>query len=66
MAACGRCASRGAVKVIEDLTKVSKLNVWMHSRDVILGRAPGQVTQVPYGSQQEREAGRGDQGSEYP
>ena len=36
------------------------------SRDAILGRAPRQVTQVPHGSQQEREAGRGDQGSEYP
>jgi hypothetical protein len=29
-------------------------------------RVPRQVTQAPHGSQQEREAGRGDQGSEYP
>lgn len=28
----------------------------MHSRDAIPGRAPRQVTQVPHGSQQEREA----------
>lgn len=35
-------------------------------RAAILGRAPRQVMQVPHGSQQEREAGRGVQGSGHP
>jgi hypothetical protein len=56
----------GLTPGFESYESGGKLNFEMHSRDAILGRAPRQVTQVPHGSQQEREAGRGDQGSEYP